>query len=119
MRAGNVGWAASVLVSVAVATAEWEGQATMRVLRSSLTVEQGGRDVALSGARVASDRLVDAEDITFCLRFNYKRLDTVFQGRAALIRIQDWRDQPGVSEGPTNISIAMGTHTPGGDASGS
>ena len=42
-----------------------------------------------------SDQLVDMEDITMCIRFNYKRLG-FYQGRSALIRIQDWRTQPGV-----------------------
>ena len=36
--------------------------------------------------------IICQDDITICIRFNYKRLGG-YQGRSSLIRIQDWQNE--------------------------
>ncbi len=66
----------------------------IRVLRSQVALEDDGR--FLSGARLDDDRPVDMEDVTFCVRFNYKLLGR-WEQKSQLIHIEDWRTEPGVS----------------------
>ena len=67
--------------------------ASIRVLKSTLTLEEDGR--AISGAKLVEDRLVDVADFSFCLRFNYKLLGGG-EGRSQLVHIEDWRPEPKV-----------------------
>ena len=70
---------------------------TMRVLKSSLAMEEDGFGV--SGAKLVTDRWsmdVDVKDLTICLRFKYQRLGG-HEGRSRLVTIGDWRDDDVVS----------------------
>ncbi len=68
-----------------------------RVLRSDVSLEDEG--LSISGARIDDDRRVDIQDVTFCIRFNYKLLGR-WEQRSQLIHIEDWRPEPMVGLSP-------------------
>ena len=67
---------------------------SITVLRSKLKISEDGQFI--SGAKLIDNRMVSVEDISFCIRFNYKLLGQ-YEGRSRLISIADWKDQNGVS----------------------
>lgn len=69
-------------------------QETITVLRSKLKIYEDGQFI--SGAKLIDNRMVSVEDISFCIRFNYKLLGQ-YEGRSRLISIADWKDQNGVN----------------------
>lgn len=71
----------------------WKIVYGMKVLESTLPMSLDGQ--AISGARLLDDRKVKVEDISLCMRFNYKLLGG-YEGRSRLITIEDWREGPGV-----------------------
>ena len=78
-----------------------EGQ-TVKVIRSLLDFEHDGKE--LSGAKLIEDKLVNIEDITICVRFNFKLLGE-YHGRSQLVHIADWKDEPKVKLFVGNILI--------------
>ena len=65
---------------------------TITVLKSSLKI--GDASEAVSGAKLRPNQAsVDIEDITICMRFNYKLLGPGV-GTSQLVHISSWLDEP-------------------------
>ena len=66
----------------------------VRVLKSQLELADYGKSI--SGAHLIDNRRISIQDITLCIRFNFKLLGE-HNGRSQLIHIQDWKQEPGVN----------------------
>jgi hypothetical protein len=65
----------------------------IKILQSKLSQSDYG--LSVSGAKLVDDRKVQLQELSICMRFNFKRLSSS-QGRSTLIYIHDWMESPEV-----------------------
>ncbi len=80
----------------------------LRILESTLPLSDYGN--SLSGARLTNGGLFESQDITFCVRFNAKKLG-IYEGAGRIFGIEDYDRDRGEDGGVSNCSFRKRLYT--------